>query len=192
MPTIDIPDKICKHCNGIRWVVSSEKAPTKNDPEKRRIKYTCWIKHSARLLRNKKRRYAALSEDEKRQIQKERYKTYGAKQLEKQKEKRKEHRLLNPILEKPEKSKEEKLIENRLRVKYWYNLNKDRLDIIEKRKKKDKKRETSLPTSFMYRLFKRRLGIPKEDVTLDMVHKYKTYLLALRQLKQLENEEKSN
>ncbi len=27
MPTIDIPDKICSHCGGIRWVIEKEKRP---------------------------------------------------------------------------------------------------------------------------------------------------------------------
>jgi len=192
MPTIDIPDKICPHCGGIRWIVYSEKAPTKDNPDKRRTKYTCWIKQLKRLSEARKRRYAALSEDEKRKIQKERYKTHGPKQLEIQKKKRKEYRLLNPILEKPKKSEEQKRLDHNLHIKNWYHLNKDKPEFIKKIKEKSKKRETSLTTVCIYRLFKKRLGIPKNDVTLDMLHKYKTYLLALRQLKQLENEEKNN
>lgn len=48
MPTIDIPDRICPHCGGIRWRVQPEKRPTKADPNKIRIKYICSKKANER------------------------------------------------------------------------------------------------------------------------------------------------
>ena len=48
MPTIDIPDKICPHCGGIRWKTEYRKRPTKNDPNKRIIRYRCSVKGDER------------------------------------------------------------------------------------------------------------------------------------------------
>lgn len=196
MATIDIPDKICSHCGGTRWVISSEKAPTKNNPEKRRIKYRCRIKQSAATSKIKRRKYASFSEDKKKQIQKRNYELYGKKKLEIKKEERRIYLLNNPVIEKPKKSEEEKIIESRLRIKQWYHLNKNRPDVVEKRKKKDKlndeKKRQTLANVYLRKQLKHHFKLSPELITEDSINKYKTYLLTLRQLKQLENEKESN
>lgn len=44
MATVIIPDKICPHCNGTKWRVEYDAAPTKANPEKLRVRYRCSIK----------------------------------------------------------------------------------------------------------------------------------------------------
>jgi hypothetical protein len=64
MPTIDIPDKICPHCGGIRWVLENRKKPTKSDPNKRIIRYRCVIRGKERYIRwveNNPDRYKSYS-----------------------------------------------------------------------------------------------------------------------------------
>ena len=48
MPTIDIPDKICSCCGGTRWKTEYRKRPTKDDPNKRIIRYRCSVKGNKR------------------------------------------------------------------------------------------------------------------------------------------------
>jgi len=196
MPTIEIPDRICSHCGGITWFVSSEKTPTKDNPEKRSIKYKCKIKYSEKSSRTNKRKYAALSEDEKKQMQKRKYQLYGAKQSEKEKEKRRIYRLNNPIVKKPKKSEEEKKIKRKLWLERWYQLNKNRPDVVEKRKeknrRKDKRRIQTLPNVYLKRQLKHNFKLSPEFITDDCINKYRTYLLAFRQLKQIENEKETS
>ena len=51
MATIDIPDKICPHCSGIRWIIEYEKKPTKVNPDNRIIKYRCVVRAKERHRR---------------------------------------------------------------------------------------------------------------------------------------------
>ena len=51
MPTIDIPDKICPHCGGIRWRTEYRKKPTKTDPNKKLIRYRCVVQSQERVDR---------------------------------------------------------------------------------------------------------------------------------------------
>ena len=196
MATVDIPDRICSHCGGITWFVSSEKTPTKNNPEKRVAKYKCKIKYFEKRSRTNKRRYAALSEDKKKQMYKRNYQLYGAKQLEKEKEKRRIYRLNNPIVKKPKKSEEEKKIKRKIWQKQWWQLNKNRPDIVEKRKEKEKRKSKrriqTLPNVYLKHQLKHNFKLSPEFITDDCINKYKTYLLAFRQLKQLENEKETS
>ena len=194
MPTIDIPDKICPHCSGIRWYVCYENNPLKKDPTNKRLKYKCTKKKIEKEVRARKRKMVSLSEEERKSFNRKMYERYKDQVLLKQKEKRRVYRLNNPIIKK-QKSEEEKKIESRLRTKEWYRLNKDKPEYIEKRRKKDKLNEEkngqNLPNFYIRKLLKRNLKISPEIITGDCINKYRTYLLALRQLKQLENERKS-
>jgi len=194
MPTIDIPDRICPHCGGTRWYVCYENNPLKKDPNNKKLKYKCNKKKLEKDARARKRKMVSLSEEERKSFNRKRYERYKDQVSLKQKEKRRVYRLNNPIIKK-QKSEEEKKIESRLRTKEWYRLNKDKPEYIEKRRKKDKLNEEkngqNLPNFYIRKLLKRNLKISPEIITGDCINKYRTYLLALRQLKQLENERKS-
>lgn len=194
MPTIDIPDRICPHCGGTRWYVCYENNPLKKDPTNKRLKYKCTKKKIEKDARKRKRRMASLSEEERKSFNRKMYERYKDQVLLKQKEKRRVYRLNNPIIKK-QKSEEEKKIESRLRTKEWYRLNKDKPEYIEKRRKKDNaqsvRRVQNLPNVYIRKALKRDFKISSELITDDCINKYRTYLLALRQLKQLKNERKS-
>jgi len=51
MPTIIIPDKICPHCGGNRYVIEKEKKPSKSNPDYTRTRYRCVVKSKERSYR---------------------------------------------------------------------------------------------------------------------------------------------
>ena len=48
MATIEIPDRICPHCGGIKWKTEYRKKPTKANPDKKVIRYRCVKKGNER------------------------------------------------------------------------------------------------------------------------------------------------
>jgi len=93
------------------------------------------------------------------------------------------------------------------RQKNWENNNKDKVKANQRRyresengkivvKQKDKnaykKRVDTLSHLYIKKLLKYQYNVQKEDISDDMMNKYKTYLLAFRQLKQLNNEKIKN
>lgn len=91
----------------------------------------------------------------------------------------------------------------RERQKNWENKNKDKVKASQQRyrqsengrivvREKDrnayKKGVDTLSHLYIKKLLKYQYGVKKEDMTDDMMNKYKTYILALRQLKQIQNE----
>ncbi len=51
MAAINIPDKVCPHCNGTKWVVHNEKRPTVAEPDRIYIRYRCAVLSQARKKR---------------------------------------------------------------------------------------------------------------------------------------------
>jgi hypothetical protein len=155
MPTIDIPDKICPHCGGIRWKV------TKHIKSKNGMRYECNVKRNeiGRLY------YQKIRQD-------------------------------------PEKSEK---IRNRRNA--WARNNKDKRSasiakylqtdkgkLMKKKKEKlsDDKKRQNLADVYLRKQLKHHFKLSPDSITEDVIKKYKTYLLSLRELKQLENEKESN
>jgi hypothetical protein len=174
MPTIDIPDKICSHCGGIRWVTYQRTKTLASGDKKTYIFYTCsikgyengqrWRKNHIEDYRKKVRQYA--------KIKRKTDEAWRLRHLE--------------------------------RKKGYYQENKERLDEykkgwiarnIEKERaygrRAAKNGSDNLSNTYLRSLLIQ-LGIKKEDITDDVINKYKTYLLAYRQLKQLENEKETS
>ena len=170
MPTIDIPDKICPHCGDIRWVAYQRTKTLASGEKKTYICYKCakknietgnkWRKNHVEHYRKTAREYV--------------------------KEKRKTNEAFR--------------IKDLERKKDYYQENKERIDNykkgwiarnIEKERaygrKAAKKGSTNLSNTYLCGLLIQ-LGVKKEDITDDILNKYRTYLLTFRQLKQLENE----
>lgn len=51
MPTIDIPDKICPHCGGTRYMTENRKKPTRSNPNNVIIRYRCVVKSNERVAK---------------------------------------------------------------------------------------------------------------------------------------------
>jgi hypothetical protein len=165
MPTVDIPDKICKHCGGTKWYTHNGR-------------YWCY---SRRDDSNK----TLFKQRDKKQYNERRRATNSYKEiLLQKKKKRKEYRELHPIIRPPRltqaersakyyaKKKDDPLYKekNCKRVESWLLVNKEKL-----------------MTSDRYA--KRQLG---ETTTLEQRERYIIYLKCLRQLKQIENEKETS
>jgi hypothetical protein len=175
MPTIDIPDKICPHCGGIRWVTYQRTKTLASGEKKAYTFYTC----SKRGFENGQRwRKAHIDQHRK-----------AAREYTKKKRRTNEAFRISEI-----ERKKEYYQKNKERVdkykKGWISRN------IEKARKYNRESAikgcSNLSDSYLRGLLVLYLGVKREDLTDDIINKYKTYLLALRQLKQLENEEKNN
>ena len=174
MPTIDIPDKICLHCGGIRWVTYQRTKTLASGERKAYTFYTC-----------------------------------SKKGYENGKKWRKTHiehyrRTAKDYVKIKRKIDEAFRIKDRERKKDYYQENKERIDNykkgwiarnIEKERaygrKAAKKGSTNLSSNYLRSLLIQ-LGVEKEDITDDILNKYKTYLLTFRQLKQIENEKETS
>lgn len=162
MPTVNIPDKVCKHCGGTTWYTNGDR-------------YWCYSR------RNDNNKALYKNRDKELHNEKRRARPCYLRKLEKEREKRKKYRELNPIIRPPQlttaersarhyaKRKNDPLYKekNAKRAAEWLAINKEKL-----------------MTSDRYA--KRRLG---DYSTPEQRQMYITYLKALRQLKQLENEE---
>ena len=51
MPTVIIPDKVCSHCGGNRYIIEKEKKPSKSNPDYTRTRYRCVVKSKERSYR---------------------------------------------------------------------------------------------------------------------------------------------
>lgn len=49
MATVIIPNKICPHCGGNRYIIEKEKRPSKSNPDYIRTRYRCVVKSNERL-----------------------------------------------------------------------------------------------------------------------------------------------
>jgi hypothetical protein len=165
MATIDIPDKICKHCGGTKWYTHGDR-------------YWCYSRRNDNIKTLFKKR-------DKEQYNERRRATDSYKEiLLQKKKKRKEYKELHPTIRPPgltqaersakyyAKKKDDPLYKekNCKRAESWLLLNKEKM-----------------MTSDRYA--KQQLG---ENTTLEQREKYITYLKASRLLKQLENEKESN
>ena len=70
MPTIDIQDKICPHCGGIKWKIEHRKKPTKADSDKKLIRYRCAKKGHERTERWRDKNPEKVKEMEHRKTKK--------------------------------------------------------------------------------------------------------------------------
>lgn len=152
MPTIDIPDKICPHCGGIRWKVTNHKK------SKDGLRYTCNIRANETYRRYNKKLKEKNPEilEKRRQISKNYYNN--------NKEKRKASML-----------------------KYLQS-EKGKIATTRKRKVNEINKRKNLPNVYIRKNLKHCLKISPELITEETINKYRTYLISLRQLKQLENE----
>jgi hypothetical protein len=155
MHTIDIPDKICPHCGGIRWTVTNYKR------YKTGLRYSCAIKatEAARKYRNKRKENPETVE-KLRQVSKDYYNN--------NKEKRKASLLK------------------------YFQSEKGKIMMIKKRKVNDISKRKNLPNVYIRKRLKHSLKISPELITEETLNKYRTYLISLRQLRQLENEKTEN
>ena len=48
MPTVIIPNKICPHCGGNRYIIEKVKKPRKSNPDYVRTRYRCVVKSNER------------------------------------------------------------------------------------------------------------------------------------------------
>lgn len=155
MPTIDIPDKICPCCGGIRWTVR------KNYASKDGIRYECNVKVN--------------------EIARAYY----------------------------EKRKQDPEVLAKMRTVYtnWARNNRDKRNVSEKKyrssengklkrakidKLNDDKKRKNLSDVYLRKQLKHHFKLSPDLITEDAIKKYKTYLLTLRELKQLENEKENN
>jgi hypothetical protein len=51
MPNIIIPDKICPHCGGNKYLIEKTKRPSKSNPDYIRIRYRCVVQSDERSKR---------------------------------------------------------------------------------------------------------------------------------------------
>jgi hypothetical protein len=172
MPTIDIPDKICPHCGGTRWVTYQRTKTLASGDKKTYTFYSCskkgyengkrWRKTHIEHHRKTARQYS--------KIKRKTNEIWRVKDLERKKE--------------------------------YYQENKERIDNYKKEwiarniekeraygRKSAKNGSDNLSNTYLRGLLIQ-LGIKKEDLNDDIITKYKTYITALRQLKQIEKNEK--
>lgn len=169
MPTIDIPDKICPHCGGIRWVTYQKTKTLASGESKTYVFYKCakknietgnkWRKNHIEHHRKTAREYV--------------------------KEKRKTcEKFRNSCLDKKKVyyQKNKEYLDNYRRQWTLSNIEKER----EYSRRCASKNCVNLSYSYLRGTLSQYLGIKRENLSKDSINKYKTYLLAYRQLKQLQ------
>ena len=191
MPTIDIPDKICPHCNGTKWDISIRK-------ESNTLRYRCTRK--VREYRSK--RIKNLDPQRKKEFYRKRY-LRKKPILDEKRRLEREERLKHPdvkfynvegkvkvFIPKPwlRKTDKEKKETRKRCVKNYINSIKGTEKYINRRRRNEKSKRDRLTNSYL----RKNLiisGFPKELITDEILNKYKIYIQTKRKL---EHENRKN
>jgi hypothetical protein len=189
MPTIDIPDKICPHCGGIRWYIRIyKKLSASGEPYKTYVCRFCDLASSKKWAQSNIERSKEIKN--KNYIKKkgtEDFRLRANANTKRYREKNKD-RDSYKILQKQYKQKSwlRDKYKISLRNKLWSQNN---LQLVKEYRKEYRKK---LPDSHLRGRLKHHFKLSSELITDDCINKYRMYVKAYRQLKQIENEKESN
>jgi len=166
MPTIDIPDKICSHCGGIRWITKKQKYVRKNGSIGESIEMICNV-----IQNDYEKKYNAKNSDKRKLV----YKKYHNKlkdDLEYKEKNKKRSKLWRASH--PEKSKQSSVLfrlNNEIKIKKW-------------KKEYNNKSTTELNDYYVKKLIKQDTILNSKDIPQKLIELKRKQLLLTRKSKQ--------
>jgi hypothetical protein len=170
MPTIDIPDKICPHCGGIKWYQHGNR-------------YWCYIR------RNEKQKALFKNRNKEKYNDTRRLTNSYKEKLIKEKQKRQEYRKVNPVIKKTPLTTAQRSAKYYLKIK---NNPKYKIKNVIRSNKHFKRNKEELNDKYIKSILCSDPGLSFSDIPQELIELKRKQLILTRKIKNNGKDQSSN